>query len=144
MAEKLVRTPRGSVHYDICKSCRGIWFDAGEMDVTVFQYYESVERSSTDKVEGLSEAKRNCPRCANQVLEKVFFLTYSDILLDYCRTCHGFWLDAGEFKRINEDLRELKAMHDGAGEVEPLEKWIIAFFHSLRYCHPARPPYLYH
>ena len=150
MVTKLARTPRGPVCYDVCQSCCGIWFDAGEMDATVFQLYGSVERSSTDKAEGVSEARRDCPRCPNQVLDKVFFLAYSDILLDYCRTCHGFWLDGGEYKRINQDLRELKNT-DNRGEIEPLERWILAFMKSLGYSvgrcgsliygYPVIPPY---
>ena len=112
MVEKLEHTRRGPIYYDVCEACGGMWFDVGEMDAMVLQVFDSVEVSSRDKAKGISERRRNCPRCPDQPLDKVFFLTFSKVLLDYCRTCHGFWLDGGEFELINEDLRELKESRD--------------------------------
>jgi Zn-finger nucleic acid-binding protein len=109
MIEKPEQTPKGSVYYDVCESCGGIWFDVGEMDAMVLPVYQSVEASSRDKAKGVSEPLRKCPRCKNQWLDKVFFLAYSDILLDHCENCRGFWLDGGEFKRINRNLSGLKS-----------------------------------
>ena len=109
MAEKLRQTPRGPVYYDVCPSCGGIWFDVGEMDAMVLPLYRSVEVASRDKAEGVSEPLRKCPRCQNQWLSKVFFLAYSQILLDHCQNCRGFWLDGGELKSINRDLSELRS-----------------------------------
>ena len=46
-------------------------------------------------------------------MRKVFFLALSDILLDHCDNCRGFWLDGGEFKRINQELGGLKSIGGG-------------------------------
>jgi Zn-finger nucleic acid-binding protein len=107
MVEKLAQTPRGPVYYDVCEACGGTWFDPGEMDAMVLPRYQSVEVASRDKAHGVSEPLRKCPRCNEQWLSKVFFLAYSQILLDHCENCRGFWLDGGEFKRINQELGEL-------------------------------------
>jgi Zn-finger nucleic acid-binding protein len=110
MMEKTRQTRRGLVYYDICEACGGVWFDAGEMDAVVLQVFRSVEASSRDKAEGISESQRRCPRCKTGWMKKVFFLTYSEILLDHCEKCHGFWLDSGELKLINQNLRHLREM----------------------------------
>lgn len=117
MVEKLEQTPRGPIYYDLCEACGGIWFDAGEMDAMVLQVFDSVEASSIDKASGIPEALRQCPRCKDQWLDKVFFLAYSNVLLDYCRTCHGFWLDGGELDLINQDLRELKGEREKVNKI---------------------------
>jgi Zn-finger nucleic acid-binding protein len=128
MVEKSKETPRGLVYYDVCDACGGIWFDVGEMDAMVLQLYESVEKASRDRAEGVSEPPRKCPRCKNQWLDKVFFLAYSQILLDHCEKCHGFWLDGGEFKRINRELADLKSRRGpyekGLQRMEPLSPFL--------------------
>jgi len=111
MIEKTKQTTRGLIYYDICEACGSIWFDAGEMDAVVLPVYRSVEKSSTERAQGVSEPLRQCPRCGDAYMNKVLFLAYSDILLDRCWKCHGFWLDGGELKLINRNLRELKAEH---------------------------------
>ncbi len=112
MVEKLEYTRRGPVYYDVCEACGGMWFDVGEMDAMVLQVFDSVEASSKDRARGISEPLRKCPRCGDQWMDKVFFLTYGNVLLDCCRTCHGFWLDGGEFDLVNKDLQELKESID--------------------------------
>ncbi len=113
MVEKLEQTRRGPVYYDVCEACGGMWFDFGELDAMVFQLYQSVEASSRDKADNVSEPVRQCPRCENQPLLKVFFLRFSNILLDYCENCYGFWLDRGELRRINKELADLKKQGGG-------------------------------
>ena len=117
MAEKLQQTRRGPVYYDLCEACGSIWFDAGEMDAMVLPLYRSVEASSLERPNGVSEPLRNCPRCDNHWMRKVYFLALSDILLDHCDGCRGFWLDGGEFERINRELAELKS--HGGGDYTP-------------------------
>ncbi len=42
-------------------------------------------------------------------MQKVEFNIETNIILDHCLECHGFWLDAGELVRINEEIRELNS-----------------------------------
>ena len=41
-------------------------------------------------------------------MKKVDFNIHTDIILDFCPTCGGFWLDCGELERINTEVRELE------------------------------------
>ena len=108
MVEKLEQTRRGTVYYDVCEACGGIWFDRGEMDAMVVQWHPSVEDASREETKNIPEPRLKCPRCENRTLEKVVFMKYSKIVLDHCRQCGGFWLDGGELDLINQDLTSLK------------------------------------
>ena len=119
MVERVAADPGGARSpYDICDA---LWWHVvrrgrdGRHGLPSF--YRSVEASSRGQADGVSEPLRQCPRCENQPLLKAFFLAYSDILLDHCENCHGFWLDGGEFKRINEELSGLKS--EGGGDLKP-------------------------
>lgn len=131
MAERLEQTPRGPVYYDVCDNCGGMWFDVGEMDAMVLQVFDSVESSSRNKAMGILEPIRKCPRCKDRWLDKVFFLAYSEVLLDYCRTCRGFWLDGGELELINQNLKELKEHNKIAGPIGVLIRMLIEFLPAL-------------
>ena len=58
------------------------------------------------KVEGDSGPQRDCPRCDDVVLEKVSFVG-SELVLDRCTNCEGFWLDGGELGLINKELLDI-------------------------------------
>ena len=65
---------------------------------------EAWKNHQTTSEEGVEEQVRGCPRCNGVDLDKVFFIGYSDILLDRCPNCGGFWLDGGELQKINKEL----------------------------------------
>ena len=105
MTNNLVHTKKDQISYDICEACGSFWLDAGELNGMAFQVSGNIEYCSKEKDEGILESTRECPRCENTILDKVFFIGYSDILLDRCRNCEGFWLDGGELDLINKELR---------------------------------------
>jgi len=107
MVNNLVQLKDSQISYDICESCGSLWLDSGELDKMAFQVDGSIEYCSKDKAEGISEKTRSCPRCEGTELDKVFFLEHSDILLDRCRSCGGFWLDGGELGLINRELEDI-------------------------------------
>jgi Zn-finger nucleic acid-binding protein len=106
MINNLVQTKKEQIAYDICQACGSLWLDAGELDKIAFQVDGSVEYCSKDKAEGIPEATNKCPRCEDTTLDKVSFIG-SDIVLDQCRNCGGFWLDGGELDLINKELEEI-------------------------------------
>ena len=106
MINNLVQTKKGQISYDICEACGSLWLDAGELDKMAFQVSGSVEYCSKDRVEGISEPTRRCPRCEDTTLDKVSFIG-SDIVLDRCKNCGGFWLDGGELDLINRELQDI-------------------------------------
>lgn len=106
MMSVTVQMRHSQIAYDICEACGSFWLDKGELDKMAFGVPGSIEFSSRVKAEGVSESKRKCPRC-NIGMDKVFFLEYSDILLDRCSNCGGFWLDGGELDLVSKETQSL-------------------------------------
>ena len=107
MSNHLVHTHHGHIDYDMCDGCGGLWLDRGELDRLAFQVEGSAEASSGEPAAGTDEPARNCPRCDGVALDKVKFLDASDITLDRCGNCGGFWLDGGEIDLINTELSKI-------------------------------------
>ena len=111
----LVEVAGKSATVDICQSCKGIWFDCGEL-VTVVQELlqrEDVaprslrpfEKSKVQTAKADSQIKRACPRCQQQM--KSFNYAYnSNIILEKCSNCEGIWADAGEAREVARYLKE--------------------------------------
>jgi len=66
---------------------------------------------------------------SNRIKRKVDFNIDTAIILDYCPTCHGFWLDAKELVSINEEVKRLNEA--GAEVPDPLLVRISQFFWNL-------------
>ena len=94
-----------------CSSCKGIWLDKDELR----KLKDKAERDPwtalrwmDDEVEAIERArampsKRVCPKCTGEQLVSTSFGD-SSILLDWCPSCHGTWLDRDEFQEIVNDL----------------------------------------
>jgi len=106
MMNNLVQTKSEQIAYDICEACGSLWLDAGELDKLAFQVDGSIEYCSKDEVEGSPEPCKECPRCDETTLDKVSFIG-SEIVLDRCRNCGGFWLDGGELDLINREIEAI-------------------------------------
>jgi Zn-finger nucleic acid-binding protein len=60
---------------------------------------ESIEKTSA------IVSNRACPECQTSLLLSTHFAN-SKIVIDWCRQCHGTWLDSGEFEAIAQYLRD--------------------------------------
>ncbi len=108
MMNNLVGTKKNHLSYDVCESCGSFWLDAGELSKLAFRVEGNIEYSSKDSKATIDlKLQKNCPRCENMLLDKVFFIGCSDIVLDNCRNCGGFWLDGGELDLINNELQKI-------------------------------------
>jgi len=107
MTHRVAGVKNDHLAFEICESCGGLWLDKGELDKMAFQVPGSIEYSSEKLAEEVDEPVKFCPRCKGLGLSKVYFLSYSDIVLDHCRNCDGFWLDAGELGQINKELEDI-------------------------------------
>lgn len=94
----------GKLSYDLCESCGGLWLDRGELDRMAFKVQGDIEFCSEEEVGKISESVKKCPRCNELPLHKVKFLGCSNIVLDHCSNCGGFWLDGGELQQIDDYL----------------------------------------
>lgn len=88
-----------SVTIDMCRGCKGIWYDKGEVG-----FQQELERDIPE-LEKVKKAKRatqsDCPRCgAGTKLEEMKYSTKGDLLIDRCPKCEGIFLDKGELKKL--------------------------------------------
>ncbi len=130
MVEKLEETWKGPVYYDVCGSCRAMWFDMGELDAMGTPVYQGIEAMARlGRAEGAAEPTRGCPRC-DRWMDKVSFLDLGRIPPDYCPKCHGFWLDAGEIGEIRQELERVRLQK--AREYDPALSFVEALLYCLR------------
>lgn len=129
MINYLAQTKSNQIEYDFCESCGSLWLDSGELNKMAFQVAGSIEYSSKDKVKNFNENKKDCPRCEQTKLDKVTFVGYSDIILDLCDNCGGFWLDGGELDLVNKELEEIMPV-TGKGFSEFVNNIHLPFWHK--------------
>jgi len=103
----LTPTAIGDVTVDVCKDgCGGVWFDNFELSKfdeaheACGEQLLSVEAGAPVNVD--AKARRNCPKCADIVMQQHFFSVKRGVTVDECPRCGGIWLDAGELRQIRE------------------------------------------
>ena len=99
-----VITKNAELSYDTCEKCGSLWLDRGELDMMAFQVKGSIEFCSEEEASIAERARKDCPRCNDVQLAPVRFLGETNVILDHCRNCGGFWLDAGELNLVDQEL----------------------------------------
>jgi Zn-dependent protease with chaperone function/Zn-finger nucleic acid-binding protein len=90
---------KGGVLVDVCKTCKGVWLDRGEVFL-LSRKPKELERMLAAEAGEPRDSQRRCPRC-NVSLREVPFLR-ADLLVDCCPQCEGYWFDAGELNKAME------------------------------------------
>src|ERR671915_1962361 len=84
---------RGGIHVDACLWCKGVWFDAGELDTYRQAVWQGTEREgrgpSAFQVMADHPDKLTCPRCNTKTLVNG---TIRNIRVQECETCHGLYV----------------------------------------------------
>ena len=127
-------TPRRvqDVEIDVCDGCGGIYFDRGELNRIAERTSGDLEYSTIHEERFLHSDKfatTSCPHCVDVAMKKVEFLVHTGIILDYCESCHGFWLDGQELDRVNAEVRSLNEPDEGSGS--SAMDWFAQFLFSL-------------
>jgi heat shock protein HtpX len=94
---------KGGVLVDVCKICKGVWLDRGEV------FFFSNKPKELERMLALETAEpevssRDCPRCRLSLLEVPFLR--DDLKVDRCPECEGYWFDAGELNKAIEHDRQ--------------------------------------
>ena len=101
----------GDVEVDVCRQCRGIWLDHGELEriqeTLEHDYSEDLKNIPDRAIKayemarqlGAGALERQCPRCA-RALRKEEYGFCSQIIIDVCSECRGVWLDTGELQSL--------------------------------------------
>ena len=102
-----------NIELDYCNSCRGVWFDSGELEL-LLKSQQGLEEAKpfldgilNSKEAVSSEKKRNCPICGHK-MKKTATGGQPEILIDICRNKHGLWFDGGEVAQL---IRHLAGKH---------------------------------
>lgn len=106
--EKLEKVLFHNVEVDYCPKCLGIWFNKDELRQAKDEKDEQLnwididlwrDRSKFQILKGI----KHCPVCRAGLQEVKY--DESKIKIDFCKMCHGVWLDRGEFKQIINYLK---------------------------------------
>ena len=115
-----------------CPQCKGMFLDHGELNKIAEPTDGDLEFSTVD-LDSFQHSddfgRAECPRCSGAVMKKVEFVIYTNLILDYCDRCRGFWLDGRELERINGEVRKLNAASRDA-PIPPM-MWFAYFIWSL-------------
>ena len=98
--EPLRREEHDGVEVDRCQQCKGLWFDAGELE-SIKGMAAAVELDSGDIETGKHhDAMRiyDCPRCGGTMTSAID-PRQPIISFETCQDCQGSFLDAGELTR---------------------------------------------
>jgi Zn-finger nucleic acid-binding protein len=102
------RVQHPDITTDSCASCGGLFLDHGELNALATAVAGDIELCSVDlKNHEDRHPTRSCPRCREQKMRKVSLLEFSDVILDFCPACSGFFLDRNEVGVMNAYLAQL-------------------------------------
>ena len=129
----------GTMAVDVCQGgCGGVWFDAFELKKVDEQHevagepLTQIQRAPGIRVD--ATRKRDCPRCEGIKLKRQRFSRTSQVELDHCPNCAGYWLDAGELEKIREEQHPDRA---AAARRPQLSMEVIRYMYRVRIEHRA-------
>ncbi len=95
-SEVLLVIERDGIELDWCAVCRGVWFDAGELELLAEQLHAMPDPAALGGIPASpgTEKLRHCPRCRRK-MNKRRIGGDQMVLIDRCSE-HGIWFDAGE------------------------------------------------
>ena len=105
---KLVYSEIEDQKIETCCSCDGMWLNKNQLNEILSEFGGDIESCSIDDnphSDKFSVIK--CRRCKDIDMKKINFLDYSNIILDYCPNCGGFWLDKNELFKIKEYVKNV-------------------------------------
>ncbi len=113
-----------------CPVCGGMFLEHGQLNKIAGTTSGDVEFSSVELDSLQHEDEYGPIVCPSDgaPMGKVDFVE-STIILDYCTSCRGFWMDGKELERVHE---EVKRLNEAEHEVpDPLLVRISHFFWNL-------------
>jgi Zn-finger nucleic acid-binding protein len=96
--QPLVVLEYDKLEVDYCASCRGVWLDAGELELL----YGDEQACETFLEAGgvvKSRSRRGCPQCGARMEERNTGGA-PPVTYERCRRGHGLWFDRGELSSV--------------------------------------------
>ena len=111
-----------NIELDYCNSCKGVWFDSGELELLLESHGLEETKVFLDGILNSQEAvssekKRICPLCGHK-MKKTAMGRQPEILIDTRHDKHGLWFDGGEVTQLIRHLAgEHPPKHDSREQV---------------------------
>jgi len=116
-----------NIELDVCASCKGVWFDADELELLLGSLHLPAEGLVRPLWRKLGEKQRRCPYCRRK-MEKALIGPGDGEVIDRCRNGHGLWFDGGELDKV---VRALSKAEAGVGVSGDQVKEVGSFLGDL-------------
>jgi Zn-finger nucleic acid-binding protein len=101
---ELVQKKRDGVEMEVCPSCQGMWLTRQELTELEDEVFDFGDDEKGSLMPDSRPSARLCPQCGRPM--RTFEYRFYELELDFCEDQHGFWLDAGEDKRVLELMKK--------------------------------------
>jgi len=125
---ELESTKLGTVEIEECRTCKGTWYDKGElkqakdekdpdlnwMDFDIWKHEDQFQADPSHRL---------CPVCNKDMVA----VAYGDtgVTVDFCKACSGTWLEKDELRKIVEGLElELESKTFGQYIIEAVKEGV--------------------
>jgi Zn-finger nucleic acid-binding protein len=89
------------VEIDYCTGCKGVWLDAGELEMLLDDEGKAQKLiSSFSKGPSGNETPKQCPICDKKMEKIIVGHEKPMLLIDRCTKGDGLWFDSGELNDI--------------------------------------------
>jgi len=103
----LVPTKRDRIEMEICPQCQGMWLTRQELEELEDEVFDlGDDKKGTRAFDSIADT-RKCPECSKPMNR--FEYRFYDLEMDFCGEGHGFWLEAGEDRRVLELMKKEEA-----------------------------------
>ena len=101
---ELVQKKRDRIETEVCPSCEGMWLSCQELAQLEDEVFDFGDDKKGSLMFGFDASPRKCPQC--EAAMKSFQYRLYDLEMDFCEEGHGYWLEAGEDKRVLELMKK--------------------------------------
>jgi Zn-finger nucleic acid-binding protein len=89
------------VEVDYCTGCKGVWLDAGELEIMLDDDGKAKKLINSFNTDTSSnETPRQCPMCDKKMEKIIVGEEKPTLLIDRCAKGDGLWFDSGELNNI--------------------------------------------
>ena len=120
---ELAVAKRDGIDVELCPACQGMWLTPQELEQLEDETFDLGKKGSL--VFDPEPSSRQCPVCSGP-LQTFSYRDYG-LKLELCSQGHGYWLDAGEDKRVLQLMRQEETALERKFSAE--DKWAAHLRH---------------
>jgi len=103
----LAPAKQSGVEMEACPTCKGMWLTRQELNQLEDEVFDFGDDEKGSLMLDSTADTRPCPECGETMNR--FEYRFFDLEMDFCGEGHGFWLEAGEDKRVLELMKKEEA-----------------------------------